>query len=207
MSSSAQNKFPYLWLIFQLAIGATYDKRKLAVKHYKGEKNILEVGCSLGNITPAFLPFKNFKYLGIDIDAGAINIAQKTFAKNPNISFRNVSLEKLAEENQTFDYILFAGMLHHTDDELSVSLLKDAKKLLAENGKIVVYEPESFRASDNLLFKLYAKLEQGEHLRSKEKMLNLLHLAGIYPTINEDILLAPSIFSFPKVIRFNLLVA
>lgn len=201
-----QNRFPYLWLVFQLLIGATYGKRQLAVQHYNGEKRVLEVGCSLGNITPAFAKIPNINYLGIDIDAQAIRIANNTFKDHANIQFKAIALNELAAQGQTYDYIIFAGMLHHVDDALATSLLSDAKQLLAPGGKLIVSEPEAFRASDPLLFRLYAKLEQGEHLRTRQQLVALLESVDLKPQIVEDILLAPSVVSFPKVIRFNLCV-
>ena len=207
MSSSFQNKFPRAWLLFQMTIGATFDKRKLVTRNYQGERKILEVGCSVGNLTPAFLSFKNISYLGIDIDGQAIGFASKRFASHPNHNFRHVSLEGLASEGNKFDYILFAGILHHVDDATAAILLNDALKLLSNDGKLIISEPEASRKTDNLLFKAYALLEQGEHLRSKEQMLALLKTLPVRIISSEDPLLALNAIPFPKVIRFNLIVA
>ena len=53
---------------------------------FQDNKKIIEVGCSVGNISDVFEQFKNVEYLGIDLDKNAIKYAKKYFAKK-NFNF------------------------------------------------------------------------------------------------------------------------
>ncbi len=57
--------------------------------HRSGQQpeDMLEVGCSVGNIANAFQSFAEISYTGIDIDSTAIRRAQKNM-----IAFRNFDL-------------------------------------------------------------------------------------------------------------------
>jgi 2-polyprenyl-3-methyl-5-hydroxy-6-metoxy-1,4-benzoquinol methylase len=73
----SQHNFPILWEFLQYWIGGTTDKRRLCLRKYNGQKRVLEVGCSVGNIAKAFQSFAEISYTGIDIDSTAIRRAQK----------------------------------------------------------------------------------------------------------------------------------
>jgi hypothetical protein len=57
MSFLSQSNFPRLWLLFQYLVGGTADKRRLAAMYYKGQKKVLEIGCSVGNVSQIFSKF------------------------------------------------------------------------------------------------------------------------------------------------------
>jgi 2-polyprenyl-3-methyl-5-hydroxy-6-metoxy-1,4-benzoquinol methylase len=100
----------------------------LATEHYHGQKRVLEIGCSVGNISSAFCAFPDIEFTGIDIDSHVINLAKHRFRDYPNFSFSLSSLEELSQQTKKFDYVLFAGMLHHVDDDTGLRLLRDAIK-------------------------------------------------------------------------------
>jgi len=85
-----QTRFPGAWLVFQHLFGGTRDKQHLALDCYRGQSRILEIGCSVGNLTDAFLP-SGAAYTGIDIDGSAIAHAQRRFARQSNVRFLTTS--------------------------------------------------------------------------------------------------------------------
>ena len=206
MSFFTQSRFPRLWLLMQKTIGGNPCKQTFATEHYHGQKRVLEIGCSVGNISDAFRAFPDIDFTGIDIDPHAINLAKHRYRNYPNFNFSLNSLEELTRQGKTFDYVLFAGILHHVNDDDGLRLLCDAVKCTANNGQLVIYEPEALKPSDNWFLRFfYAHFEQGVFLRSREDLLSLVERAGITLQSVEDRMVSPGIVKRPYVARFNVL--
>lgn len=207
MAMLSQSRFPRLWLLMQNLIGGNACKQALATERYQGQKRILEIGCSVGNISAVFRRYPDIEFTGIDIDCNAIELAKFRFRDEKNFKFSLRSLEELASRGETFDYVLFAGMLHHVDDATGLKLLGDAVKCTASNGLLVIYEPEAVRPEDGWFFRcFYALFEQGTFLRSRNELNNLVERSGIVVGSIEDRMVSPGIVKHPYVARFNLLV-
>lgn len=202
-----QAKFPRLWLVLQKLLGGTKDKQKLATRAWNGESRILEIGCSVGNISEAFLKRADASFTGIDIDEAAIEVAKKRFAGNGNFRFLTTSVAEHAGQDITYDYILVAGMLHHVDDETAGEILRSTKKLAMAGAKVVIYEPDALRTDDNLLFKAFYRLEQGRFLRRHEDLKELLRASGLRIEQEERHPVRPGFPGLPVVARFSYFVA
>ena len=206
MTFLTQSRFPRLWLLMQNTIGGNACKQALATEHYHGQKRVLEIGCSVGNISEVFCAFPDIEFSGIDIDPHAIKLAKHRFRNYPNFSFSLSSLEEFSRKCVKFDYVLFAGILHHVDVDVGIQLLRDAVKCTANGGAIVIYEPEAVKSSDNWFFRFfYAHFEQGLFLRSRENLLHLVERAGITLQSVEERMVSPGIVRRPYVARFILL--
>src|ERR1700761_7782180 len=116
----------------QDAIGGKAGKQSLATEHYRGQKRVLEIGCSVGNISSVFRSFPDIEFTGIDIDPRAIDLAKRRFRSYPNFEFSVTSLAELAQQGRRFDYVLFAAMLHHVSDVDALGLLRDAVRCTAD---------------------------------------------------------------------------
>lgn len=207
MSFLNQSRFPRVWLLMQNIIGGNACKQALATERYHGQKRVLEIGCSVGNISSAFRAYPDITFTGIDIDRHAIDVARRRFRNDPNFMFSLGTLEEFSRRGETFDYVFFAGMLHHVDDNTGLHLLRDAVKCTAHGGLIVIYEPEAVRASDSWFLRcFYAIFEQGTFLRSRNALQDLVERAGINLESVEDRMVSPGIVRRPYVARFNLLV-
>ena len=207
MALLTQSRFPRLWLLMQNLIGGIKCKQELAIQHYSAQKRVLEIGCSVGNISSAFRRFPAIEFTGIDIDANAINLAKHRFRDWPNFSFSLTSLEELAIQGRQFDYVLFAAMLHHVSDEDGLRLLSAAVKCTASGGILIVCEPEALRSSDGwFMHFFYSKFEQGQFLRFREDLQHLVQTAGIVLHSVEERMITPGNFRRPFSARFNLLV-
>jgi ubiquinone/menaquinone biosynthesis C-methylase UbiE len=207
MAFLTQSRSPRLWLLMQNMIGGKKCKQALALQHYRGQKRVLEIGCSVGNISEAFCAFPEIEFTGIDIDPHAIDLAKVRFRDYPNFSFSVTSLEELSRQGKQFDYVLFAAMLHHVNDDDGLRLLCDAVKCTASGGQLVICEPEALKASDGwFLHFFYSKFEQGNFLRFRGDLLSLVERAGIALQSVEDRMITPSNFGRPYSARFNLLV-
>lgn len=202
-----QSRFPRLWLLMQKAIGGNADKQRLAVEHYRGQARVLEIGCSVGNVSAAFLRFPGLSFTGLDIDSDALALARQRFHDADNFRFVQGSLNELAQGDERFDYVLFAGILHHVDDTTGEGLLRDAMHCTEAGGTVVIYEPEALNAGDGWFLRLFnALFEQGVHLRSRPELEALAKRAGMEIERVEDRMISPGIVRRPYVARFNLLV-
>jgi 2-polyprenyl-3-methyl-5-hydroxy-6-metoxy-1,4-benzoquinol methylase len=200
-----QSRFPQIWKWFQYLIGGTIDKRKLCTLHFPGAGNVIEVGCSLGNIAWAFTQYAELTYTGIDIDPIAIKRARRDFRQHPNFSFVCEELQAFSLDNQNgFDYVLFAGILHHVNDEECLRLLKSAVSLMAQKAKLVVVEPILPTEEDNWFIHWFLNLEQGEYVRSHQSMLKILHSnVSLHLESAQEYLVGATPFSIPKCARFG----
>lgn len=205
----SQKKYPRLWYIFQLFLGGTFDKRQLAIKFHQTEKRILEIGCSSGNISTAFKNLPGIEYLGIDIDQSAIELANKIHKKQNSLSFQFCDLESLTKKStRQFDYILFGGVLHHVSNDEAGNLIRLAKLILSDEGKIVIYEPLPPRENDKFLIKfVHNVLEQGRYVRAEKEYRNFIGaINGLELVETEELFITAFLFKWPKIARFLLLV-
>jgi len=177
-----QERFPKLWLLFQSIFGATREKKRLALKYLGDHRNVIEIGCSLGVLGRAFAGVPNLRYLGIDIDRQAIEHAKLRFADHENLSFSTQTMRELSDQGRTFDYVLFANILHHVDDATAIDLIRDAARLVAPGGTMVIIEPDILRPDDSLLVCSLYKLERGRFRRPPDGYERLIQYAGLRPT-------------------------
>jgi SAM-dependent methyltransferase len=176
-----QERFPKLWLLFHAMFGATREKKRLALKHLGDHKNVIEIGCSLGVLARAFADVPGLRYLGIDIDRQAIEHAKVRFSDQKHLSFSTQTMRELGDQGQTYDYVLFANILHHVDDPTAVDLIRDASRLVAPGGTMVVIEPDILRPDDSLLVRSLYKLERGLFRRPPPEYERLMNEAGVRP--------------------------
>ena len=205
MKMLSQSVFPRLWLIMQKTIGGTPSKQEFAKKWYFGQRRMLEIGCSLGNISACFTGFKDLEFVGIDIDNVVIKIAQKQFRKHPNFSFQNCYLADFVNQGNKFDYIMFAAILHHIDDATALQMLSDVIKCALPSASIVIYEPEMPHENDTFIVQNFLKiLEQGQFVRSRNAYKTLIEEAGLKILDSSSEMVSPGIVKKPYVARFSL---
>ena len=98
------------------------------------DQKVLEIGCGEGRIS-AMLAHKPQIFIGIDPDEESVKKAKLEIS---NTDFRIGSGEALDFEDGSFSIILFTLSLHHQDSRLA---LKEASRVLTEDGKLIVLEP------------------------------------------------------------------
>lgn len=122
-------------------------------------KTLLEVGCGDGRLT-ALLASKVEAITAIDPDDNSIEAARK----NVNgVTFLVGSGEKLDFVNESFDIVLFSYSLHHQD---CVKALAEAKRVLRQDGHILIIEP----TSDGEFTLLVSIFEKDEILRLQQTL-------------------------------------
>lgn len=168
MAFFTQTRFPRLWSLFQWCCGGTIDKRRLACLHLESARRVLEVGCATGNVAAAFAAHSTGEYVGVDIDGAALAVARQRFAAREHMQFVHADLAEYARsEPERFDGILFAGVLHHVDDDTALQLFQAARALCCPAARLVVSDPVQPEAGDPWLVQRFIHLEQGAHVRSQ----------------------------------------
>jgi len=200
-----QERFPVLWLWWQMIFGGTLEKRELVKKFYSGQKKVLEIGCSVGNLSTAFSEYNDIDFLGIDIDERVIEKAKKRFKKLKNFYFQKTNLIDIKKSDKRFDFIIFGSILHHVDDKLSKELLSIASSILNDEGIIVISEPLPALSKDSWLMRFFSNtLEQGEWLRNLKELENLVRqISTLSISHSEETMINAFVLNWPKVTRYG----
>ena len=144
-------------------------------------KNILEIGCSIGNDAKFYTKFCS-KYCGIDISNAAIKKAESL---NLNASeFFCADGHQIPRENEEFDCVIVNSVLHHLDLEQA---FKEIKRVLKPDGYLIFREP----LGTNPLFQLYRKLTPNTRTPDER------------PFNFEDLALMKSFFKFEEIHFFG----
>jgi len=138
--------------IFYKAISNMQNDFLDIVKRHASNKIILDYGCGIGNNAEKIANFNPLKLTAIDISDVSISKASEQ-AKNLglNIDYRTMNCEDTDLEDETYDIIYGAGILHHLKNEKS---LPEIARLLKSNGKLIFMEP----LGTNPIINLYRKL-------------------------------------------------
>lgn len=107
-------------------------------------------------------------YFGIDPDMYRIDFAKRMYAQ---YRFETFMDNKIPVRDNSFDFILIIAVLHHIPPETIQYYVKEFKRILKPEGKIVVIEPCFFEKSpiSNWFMKYNDK---GDYIRSEEDYLN-----------------------------------
>ena len=167
-----QSRFPRLWLAAQYLLAGFFYRGRAIVKHLGTRRRILEVGCSVGMDSVHFSK-RPCDYLGVDIDADAIAMASARYKDKAHMRFRHVDMRTLSPAENTFDFILFCGSVHHIPDADAVSILNHATSLLADDGIMVVID-YALHDQPGWMERFILALEEGRHVRDQQAFLALL---------------------------------
>lgn len=137
--------------------------RKAVLDTIQSEDKILDL-CT-GTATNAIRisqPRPDTKIAGIDISRDMLRVAnEKRRKKNvQNVKLYCMDATDMKFKDKSFDKVLLSLVLHELEDELAGKILKEAKRVLKDDGEIVVTEWEpSSSLSRRILFAPVAMLE------------------------------------------------
>lgn len=130
--------------------------RKAVFDRINGNEKILDL-CT-GTATNAINIAKqepNTKIAGIDLSHNMLKVAQNKIkkAKLKNIKLYRMDATQLKFKSKCFDKILLSLVLHELDEELAEKVILEAKRVLEDNGEIIVTEWEpSQQLAQRILF-------------------------------------------------------
>ena len=164
-------KQPLLWDIFEYVFGTDKQKLKLYRKKVGNPKNILDFGCSSGNVTGAFL---DLDYTGVDIDKQLIEYARNKWKKYKNVRFIAMDILKPNKAIGKFDTILFAGTGHHLPDNMYLKIFKEFEKYLNKSGEIHYIDTIKSGSSSPFIARWLCSIDRGKYIRTKKHYMRLL---------------------------------
>jgi SAM-dependent methyltransferase len=126
------------------------DPRRRADSHcfwpaelYREDRSILVAGCGTTQAAHYAVRWPRARVVGIDVSATSIAFTQELKRKHSldNLEVRELAVEQARELDQTFEYIVCTGVLHHLSDPDAG--LRALREVLAPSGAIhvMVYAP------------------------------------------------------------------
>lgn len=114
-------------------------------------KKILELGCGAGEASVYFSK-KGGDVVATDISNGMLGIVKKVAQRhNVSLQTRQICSHKIDFDDETFDMVYAANLLHHVDIE---SAVKEAHRVLKRGGVFVSWDPLAY----NPLINIYRKM-------------------------------------------------
>lgn len=110
-------------------------------KNVSGQGHMLDLGCGDGNTFKYIKKyFPCMKYRGIDVSEECILKARGQTEENEYVEFQCYDGEKIPYEDDSFDVIFIACVLHHIRLAHRKGILKECYRVLKQKGKIIVFE-------------------------------------------------------------------
>jgi len=130
---------------------------------------VIDIVCGEGN-SSIYLASNGFDVLGIDRSENAIKHAEENASgKNLSVRFKVMDVQELGKLNETFDFVLELGLLHHLPRELLGGYIENVSKILNKGGKY--YSVHFNLESKNYLSKALAGLgEKAKYMPKIDEM-------------------------------------
>ena len=135
-----------------------YEKspRKAVLEAISGNEKILDLCTGTGTNAIGIAKEKpNTKIMGVDLSDNMLKVAVNKARKQGirNVRFYQMDATHLKFKQETFDKILLSLVLHELDEELAVKIIVEAKRVLKDEGEIIITEWEpSKQIRKRLLF-------------------------------------------------------
>lgn len=124
-----------------------YEKspRKAVLDTISGNEKILDL-CT-GTATNAMAIAKkkpHTQIVGVDLSSNMLKVAKNKIekAKVQNVRLYQMDATKLKFKSKCFDKILLSLILHELDEELATKIINEAKRVLKNDGEIIITEWE-----------------------------------------------------------------
>lgn len=113
---------------------------------FSDDKELLDIASGEGYGSD-FLAQKVKSVIGIDVSEEAIDYARKKYLRN-NLEFMLGSIESIPLPNSSLDGIVSFETIEHVEEELHLKFLNETKRVLREDGYLILSCPNKKIASD-----------------------------------------------------------
>ena len=128
----------------------------------KPGQDILDIGCSTGTCASKVIDMERQRYTGIDMVSGYVATASRRSSKG---RFLTMDGRSLSFYDESFDLVMYIGVLHHMDDETAGACLRETRRVLRTNGHVLIAEPVFTRKK--WLSSLLLSMDRGCHIRDE----------------------------------------
>lgn len=137
-SLSNENKFLSSKKIAQLRIDQIYElsKKEFNIDPFY-KKSILDSGCGPGRYVNVISNYNPMKIIGLDSGKDIVDINNKEL-KGKNISFINGNSTKLPFNDEEFDFVLSAGVLHHVNMPIEKTI-PEHSRVIKDGGLFFIF--------------------------------------------------------------------
>jgi len=104
---------------------------------FKEKSVVLDIGCGGGNIARHLRADKKIFLVNSDISKNSLRHAARF--KKDGYYYVQASAFDIPFDDNTFDYCVTYGFLHHIDDTKAV--LREVRRVLKNNGEFIAFEP------------------------------------------------------------------
>lgn len=157
-----------------------YKIRELFERNYiSNSSKILDMGCGDGNSARFFsIYFSECEYYGTDISAESIAVAKR---KNVALQKRFCCYDgkKLPYDNNFFDVVYIACVLHHVEFNKRKQLLRECLRVLKPMGKLIIFEHNPYNPITRMLVK-DCPFDKDAELITPRYQVKLLKHIGFY---------------------------
>ena len=143
------------------------DEKNIVKKYFNKDKLTLDFGCGAGQFSELFNPNN---YYGIDTDIRYIKFCKNSRKGNfslisnpPHYNFKS----------KFFEQILISAVIHHINDKTLFSILKDLKRNLKDNGKIIIIDHFTKKHQKNILCRFLINLDRGNNFRNLNEIMSI----------------------------------
>jgi ubiquinone/menaquinone biosynthesis C-methylase UbiE len=105
-------------------------------EYIKG-KEVLDSGCGPGRYVDILSHYGPKTIVGLDQGARLINVLNERFKGDPRIEIVHGTCEKLTFPDESFDFVISNGVMHHTPSNLQ-TMIKDHARVLRKGGVMFI---------------------------------------------------------------------
>ena len=124
-------------------------------------KNILDIGCGMGQHAKQYSDMGASSVLGIDISEKMLEYAQK-HSSAENITYRQMALEDIGELNMKFDLVTSSLVFDYVED--FDELMNNVYTLMKDNAEFVFSMSHPMSTAYDGQYPRYTRSESGERL-------------------------------------------
>lgn len=128
-----------------------HEDRYSSISKLVADKVVLDAACGAG-----YGSFEISKYAkkvrGIDISSDSIQYAKNNYSSE-NLKFNVASVTEMPFPDDEFDVVVSFETIEHIDENQQLLFLKEIKRVLKENGVLIISTPDKLNYSDKKNYK------------------------------------------------------
>ena len=131
------DRVAFVYDIFANIINKKVHKKlkEIVANEITKEDDVLECACGTGMLTKVVAP-RSKSIIATDFSSKMLKRAKKKCKKFNNVEFMNANIMKLDFDNNSFDIVIAANVIHLLDDPIKA--INELDRVCKENGKIII---------------------------------------------------------------------
>lgn len=131
------DRVAFVYDIFANIINKKVHKKlkEIVADEITKEDDVLECACGTGMLTKVVAP-RSKSIIATDFSSKMLKRAKKKCKKFNNVEFMNANIMKLDFDDNSFDIVVAANVIHLLDDPIKA--INELDRVCKENGKIII---------------------------------------------------------------------